>query len=237
MGRVRDNPDYKKDAEALGVSLLAYLKVFYSRKANGYTYFKYILSIIGHLSVIYRSFIIYNESSGVSFLFLFNNNFKLPMELRPRPPGKEYRGLTRVAVRKWIKDPADRMIVPPHIARMSPQEYARGFNLSVEHRAAVKNSTDRPEVLPDSFIEPEIYTIRRSSNRERSLQRQSNMDPPFVVGQDQTAVGQKQSTVSNAVGQKQSIVSSPLLPIQTADNVTVKSEENFKKNSKEITLF
>lgn len=99
------------------------------------------------------------------------------MALRPRPPGREYRGYTRVAVRKWIKDPAERMIVPEHILNMSESEYNRAFKVSVAHHNAAKKEIKRPSQLDSGFFEPEIYTVRSKYPR-KYLERQSSMMEP-----------------------------------------------------------
>ena len=101
----------------------------------------------------------------------------MPMELRPRPPGREFRGYTRVSTRRWIKDPHDRVIVPDHIALLSSAGYAHLFKQSEKHRSAVKKNPNISAPLEKDFYEPEIDTVRRSKKR-KYLQRHPDMAQP-----------------------------------------------------------
>ena len=96
----------------------------------------------------------------------------------------EHRGYTRVSARRWIKDPHQRIIVPPHIQWLSIGDYRRAMAESVDHRDAVKDCPQRPDQLVDDFYEPEIYTVRRSDT-STYLQRQDTMDEPCAYGETQ----------------------------------------------------
>ena len=107
------------------------------------------------------------------------------MAIRPRPWGRRYKGYTRVAVRKWIKDPAGRVVIPDHILRMDYEEYKAATKASEAHRAAVKDDPPRPNQLDSGFFEPEIYTVRRSPKR-KYLQRHPDMMEPTMNGQNRS---------------------------------------------------
>ena len=102
------------------------------------------------------------------------------MELRPRPFGREFPGYARVAVKKWIKDPGNRMVIPDHIAKLTSHQYQKAMKASEKHRAAVKDNPDRPEQLDSGFFEPEIFTIRRPNKSKAYLQRHPDMVEPTM---------------------------------------------------------
>ena len=130
------------------------------------------------------------------------------MALRPRAYGHEYRGYTRVAVRRWIKDPEQRVVVPSHLANMTPKAYAKALRDAEKHRAAVKDNPPRPEQLDSGFFEPEIYTVRRSKNKSGYLQRHPDMMEPTMNGQNRSNRSKNEPE-----------------PVVSADNLVVKIEE------------
>ena len=144
------------------------------------------------------------------------------MELRPRPPGREYRGYTRVAVRRWIKDPAEEFYVPPEIERLSEIGFYVLRREAEKHRSAIKNKPQRPAHLDKDFPEPEIFTVRRSVNKAKYLQRHPDMMEPYL--------GDKRPSSSSSISsssKSSSKTSSKVARLSTlsADTVAVKIEE------------
>ena len=123
------------------------------------------------------------------------------MALRPRPMRR--RGYTRVSVRKWIKDPEQRVIIPDHVRLMSDYRYGQARKESKDHRNAVKDNPNRPGTLDSGFYEPEIFTTRRpSESSKKYLTRHPDMTEPTPSG------GRSSGRRSRS--------SSPSLPIQSA---------------------
>ena len=118
------------------------------------------------------------------------------MELRPRPPGREFRGHTRVSVRRWIKDPAERLIVPDHILNMSERSYMVAVRASERHRADIKDNPQRPPQLDSGFFEPEIFTFRRSTNQKKYLVRHPDMMEPTSAAKPIKRSSSKSSNLS-----------------------------------------
>ena len=107
------------------------------------------------------------------------------MELRPRPWGRQYKGWARVGVRRWIKDPAERIVIPDRIKKMEYDDYIAARKESEAHRSAVKDNPSRPEQLDSGFFEPEIFTVR-SLTKAHYLQRHPDMMEPTMNGQNRS---------------------------------------------------
>ena len=154
------------------------------------------------------------------------------MELRPRPPGREYRGYTRVAVRRWIKDPAERVVVPEHIANLSSSGYAKAFLESERHRAAVKKAPKIPAPLDSGFYEPEILTVRRSNNKRRYLQRHPDMKEPTSSQNGSSSKSSNNEKSSKSSKSSKSFKVEPVPPVKPISAVygIAKIQEPFYKN-------
>ena len=135
------------------------------------THFK---TFIGHLSDI---FLVPFYVPGI---------FKVPKHLRPRPKGKpmEFKGYTRVAVRKWIKDPCGQFRVPDHLQFSTRSEYKKEKERSKIHSSAAEKNPSRPSWLEKDFYEPEIFTVRRTDDRPY-LKRSTDMVEPTRCGEGQ----------------------------------------------------
>ena len=96
----------------------------------------------------------------------------------------EFKGYTRVAVRKWIKDPSGRVRVPDHIRILTRSEYKVEKERSKSHSSAAEKNSSRPLWLDSDFYEPEIFTVRRTDNRPY-LKRSIDMVEPTECGQGQ----------------------------------------------------